>query len=403
MIGDRVRQARLAAGLTLDDVARRLTEQGASITRAGLSKYELNKSTPAASFLLKLANILAVPSSYFLEEPPVVVSWIAFRQHTRLRSRQQAQIRAYATRVAESQVWLQSKLYPSETPGLITRPAESFDDAEATAMKLRQDWKLGDAPIESVTQSAEAHGVVVVRWQSHHGQFDGLVGWINERIPIVVAGNGVSEDRWRYNLAHELGHLILEPVGPMAEHEEALAHRFAGAFLAPASAVRRELGTRRRHLSLQELGLLKRKYGLSMQAWSRRAYNLQIIDEGHFNSLCRELSRRRWRKEEPISFHGSENPIRLQQLTLHALAEGMISETQAERFCPDGIALDGLLVPLPQSRTSAADLLTLPTAERSSRLAAAAVAAAEDYRDNVELTDFEAFGANDLYDDPDAG
>ena len=46
MIGDRMRQARLAAGLTLAEVAERLETAGQPITRQGISKYEHNRSMP---------------------------------------------------------------------------------------------------------------------------------------------------------------------------------------------------------------------------------------------------------------------------------------------------------------------------------------------------------------------
>ncbi len=59
----------------------------------------------------------------------------------------------------------------------------------------------------------------------------------------------------------------------------------------------------------------------------------------------------------------------------------------------------------PESRyPSAAELLKLPLDERDRILAAAAVEAEAEYRTNRALTDFEAFGESDLYDDyPDQG
>ena len=48
---------------------------------------------------------------------------------------------------------------------------------------------------------------------------------------------------------------------------------------------------------------------------------------------------------------------------------------------------------------SAAELLKLPLEERDRILAAIAAEAEEEYRTNRELTDFEAFGEGDLYDE----
>ncbi|PXF55416.1 MAG: hypothetical protein C4B58_15095 [Deltaproteobacteria bacterium] len=65
------------------------------------------------------------------------------------------------------------------------------------------------------------------------------------------------------------------------KEQESLANRFAAAFIVPPAVARQELGEHRRSLSFQELGILKRKHGLSMQAWMRRAFDLGIINEGH--------------------------------------------------------------------------------------------------------------------------
>lgn len=48
-------------------------------------------------------------------------------------------------------------------------------------------------------------------------------------------------------------------------------------------------------------------------------------------------------------------------------------------------------------RWTATDLQTLPTQERDAILEAAAAMAEEDYRNDPELTAFEAFGPYDLY------
>lgn len=50
-------------------------------------------------------------------------------------------------------------------------------------------------------------------------------------------------------------------------------------------------------------------------------------------------------------------------------------------------------------RWTAAELRQLPPAERDAILEAAAALAEEEYRNNPELTAFEAFGKDDLYGD----
>lgn len=395
MIGSRMRQARLAAGLTLDEVAERMTRADQPITKAGISKYEHHKSTPKAGFLLKLAGVLKVKPSYFLEEPAVSVQWLAFRKHPQLAPTRQLQIKAAALNVAEGQVWLQSTLYPDERPRL-PEPvnASTAEDAEAAAADLRTRWGLGEAPIESVTQTIEDHGGVVVGWEADVGHFDGLAAWLNETVPLAVTNLRVAADRRRFSLAHELGHLVLRPQSHDDATEESLAHRFAGAFLVPAAVARRELGERRRRVSLEELALLKDRYGLSMQAWTHRALDLGIIEKGQYKSLRAEIDQRGWSIEEPVTCAAPEQPTRLRQMTLRALAEGVITEERALQLCPGCIEPQPLARPEGR-RYTAVELMKLPRAERNRILAAAAAEAVEEYRTNPELTEFSILDGED--------
>lgn len=400
MIGDRIRQARIATGMTLDDVRLALSGEGLLLTKAGLSKYELNKSVPKAAALLTIARVLEVPASYFLDEPSVSVEWVAFRKHATLSKGRQEHITAFASDVAEKQVQLLSALYPLQVPHFpASRHVDSPEDAEAAALDARRTWDLGKAPIESVTQVVEDHGAVAVGWSDDSRQFDGLSGWVNGTIPIAVVNTSVPDDRRRYNLAHEVGHMVMTQNRQPADEEEQLAHRFAAAFLVPADIARQELGAKRRCLGIDELGLLKQKYGLSMQAWVRRAKDLQIIDAAHYSSLCREFSRRGWRKREPFAFTGHEEPLRLQQLTLHALAEGVISEAHANRICP-GVIQEPISNPKHVASTMrVSDLLRLPEDERSRILETAAASAESEYRTDPELTAFDAFRDTDMFDE----
>ena len=84
MIGDRIKQARLAKGATLEEVAQLLTDRDAPITKAGLSKYEKNKSIPSQTFMIQLANVLSVKPSFFVAEPEFVAIWHAFRKQSKL-------------------------------------------------------------------------------------------------------------------------------------------------------------------------------------------------------------------------------------------------------------------------------------------------------------------------------
>jgi Zn-dependent peptidase ImmA (M78 family) len=334
MIGDRIKRARIAARMTLDEVVAALATQDVPLTKGGLSKYERGGSTPKPTVLRGLARVLAVDTSFFLEEPSTRVRWLAFRKAPRMGKKRQERVMAFAESQVEVVLNLRQALAPGRQEAAPPQTKVSrLEDVEEAAESLRTFWRLGDQPIESVTAAIEDGGGVVVECDGEDDLFDGLSGWANETIPVVVVSAAVTDDRKRFSLAHELGHLFMEIDGKPA-NEERLAHRFAAAFLVSATTARRELGTRRRRLDFRELEVLKRKHGLSMQAWIFRAADLDIIEISHARTLHAEMGARGWRRQEPVGFKGEERPGKLRQLTVRALAEGLLSLTQAERICP---------------------------------------------------------------------
>lgn len=399
MVGNRLRLARLAAGMTQDQVVAQLAARGVRLTKAGLSKYERGGSVPSAFLLLRLGQILGVPTDFFFKETTITVDWCAFRKLSRLGSRRQERIRVLAEQVVERMVWLQEVLYPQSKPAFIAPVrVHSPVEAEAAAAAMRKKWKLGDVPIESVTKTLEDKGCIVVEHPLEDDQFHGLSGWANKTYPVAVTSSAGADDRRRFNLAHELGHLVMHCQDLREREAEKLAHRFAAAFIVPAAVALNELGSRRRRLTFEELGLLKRKHGLSMQAWLFRARDLDIITEGHFRSLFTQFSARGWRKREPVDYSGEGHPMRLRQLTIRALAEGIITADKAEEFCC-GCIQDKPGTKMPLGYVSATEAMRLPVQEREILLANAARLAQIDYETNPDLTDFEAHGGEDRHDE----
>lgn len=400
MIGARIKQARVAAGMTQDEVIAALDVRGVSLTKGGLSKYERGGSNPKPTLLRALAKVLGVEATFFLSEPTVKVRWLAFRKGSQMTRRRQEQVKALAESQLEAVLELRHALEPGQAYTFPpVSPVRDAEDIETAAESLRAHWKLGEQPIESVTATIEDGGGVVVEAGSEDELFDALSGWANETTPVVVVSAAVTDDRKRFSLAHELGHLFMQVEGD-PKTEERFAQRFAAAFLVPAASARRELGERRRHLDFRELALLKRKHGLSMQAWLFRASDLDIIPESHARTLHAEMGTRGWKRVEPEQFEGNEKPLKLRQMTIRALAEGLISRQQAERIYPGVTADLGQPPAGKMPRSGARELLALPPEERDAILSRAAEIVAEDYEDGGNLAGLEMFSEEDYFDEP---
>ena len=149
MIGVRIRQSRLASGLTLDELSEKMAAAGHPITKAALSKYELGKSVPSPAFLVILGRVLGVRPSYFQEVNPIQVDWIAFRKKSKMPLKKQEQVQAFAAQVIERQLWLQGVLYPELRPSIPKpREASSMEHAEDAAARLRKAWNLDECAID---------------------------------------------------------------------------------------------------------------------------------------------------------------------------------------------------------------------------------------------------------------
>ena len=169
------------------------------------------------------------------------------------------------------------------------------------------------------------------------------------------------------------------------------AFRFAGAFLAPRACIEREIGTKRTTLRLGELLILKRRFGMSVQALLRRLSDLETITDSYYRWWCIYLNKMHWRTQEPEPLP-SEKPSWFRQTVLRCLAEGFVSVAEAEKLLGEKIESEagpGML-----RRRS---FLKLPMEERRRILAAQAERLQKHYEsdrdgwEKIESDDFAEY------------
>lgn len=328
MIGERIKQARKAAGLSLRALADR-----AGVTAMAISKYEAGKSIPSSRVLLDLSKALGVRTEYFFRPVKIELQEVKHRKHSHLPKKALEQIEGDVKEQLERFIELE-ELLPNgpvkafTLPDNLAAPITDLDQIEAVARQLRQFWDLGVDPIPVLTDMLEERGIKVFQSQAINDRFDGLAATV-DGVPVVVVGRGWPGDRQRFTLAHELGHLVLHGRLAQGIDEEAAANRFAGAFLAPADEVRKELGEKRSWLEPGELAVLKKSYGLSMQGWMHRAKELGILPESHYVAMRKYFNSRGWNKTEPGEQYPPEQPQLFDQLVYRALGQELISESKA--------------------------------------------------------------------------
>jgi Zn-dependent peptidase ImmA (M78 family) len=218
---------------------------------------------------------------------------------------------------------------PFEQPEMISS-ISSLEDIEQAAIKVREAWNLCDNPIPNVLELLENKNIKIIQIEASV-DFDGLQTWINEKIPVIVLNKGKlkSSDRIRFSAFHELGHLLLPLEGITEKLAEKYCHAFAGAMLFPKSAAIKEMGEKRTNISIQELGLIKKQYGISLQAIIYRLKDLSIISAYYMSYYYKYIIQMGWKVVEPYEYEGKEKSNRFDQLLFRALSEELISLSKA--------------------------------------------------------------------------
>jgi transcriptional regulator with XRE-family HTH domain len=247
-IGQRIKQARKANNLSLRNLAEK-----AEISAMAISKYERDLDTPSSGVLLRLAQALGVSIDFLFRPQTVTVQLQAYRKHAALGVKEQEAIQMRIQEWLERYLEVES-FFPDEgrAVSLPAHTIQSIDQVEDVALELRENWNLGLDPIENLTQLLEDQGIKV-GLVSGFEHFDACT-FMADGSPVIVSKAELPGDRQRFNLGHELGHLILDVEQGL--DLESVCHRFVGAFLVPSQAVLFELGPRRTTLDMNELYLL---------------------------------------------------------------------------------------------------------------------------------------------------
>jgi len=332
VFGSRLREIRLARGLTLEELAYAMDGQ---LTKQALSKYETGKSEPRPTMMLALAKALGVKAAELFGEPDYSIECLQYRTRAPMHPRSQERVEATLRVNLERRLRLEDRLGVARRPALPRRPqsAHTLADAENAAMGIRSKWSLGEGPIPNLTDVLERHSVHVFEVPGDV-DFDGLAATARdddgELRAIGIAENPDADgDRQRFNLAHELGHVTIRTAADL--DEEAAANRFAGALLIPASLVYSEVGIRRSEISLEELILLKRSWGTSIQCILHRLRDLDVISQNHYQWWWQEIAALGYTKVEPIRLAREESTWERRNLA-RAQAEGLMTREQAAAY-----------------------------------------------------------------------
>lgn len=346
--GRRLKLARQYRGLTVEELSQKL-----NVSKQTISQYENGKieNVPFDKIFL-LSSILEFPYQYFIQTKEFNIKTGAtyFRSLMKTNKKYRLAQTVKMEHLAIIYSFLNEYVsFPQlDLPdwiGEVTSPTDA-------AIMLREYWHLGDKPIDNIMRVAEEKGIIVTTFPTDTDDIDAFSHYVNleesDVYFIALSKNKESAVRMNFDIAHELGHIILHEWSEDEEitsreqfkTKEKEANEFAAAFLMPKESFEKDVS-----LAPQNIDYyieLKRKWKVSIAAMLYRSCYLEIISQNQYQYMMRIMQNKGWRKNEPLDnvIVPSTPSVFSDAVDLLLLNNVFTSNELIEELCETGLAMN---------------------------------------------------------------
>ena len=303
--------------------------------KQSISFYEKAINSPTVETVLKISKALDFPMMYFYTQNEYSnindTTEVFFRKFNSATKTQQVMAKRRLAWICYFYS-LQKKHF--SLPPVNIKPYNkkiweklTFTEIEDIANNTRKMFGIGDGAISNVIRLLENNGAIIGSFAIANS-LDAFSLWSNisgEETPIILIDKiKESPARLRFNVAHELGHLVLHKTVNKDDLDnkeqfkkiELQANYFAGAFLIP----KKHVLVIPENINIEQLMYLKRDWGVSIQAIIMRMNQLGIINNMKKESLYKRLSSIGYTKYDPVdNLIEMEEPSVLKKMFSHVL------------------------------------------------------------------------------------
>lgn len=306
IIPEKLKEARLARGYTVTALAKII-----GISKQTISKYELGQASPSSETMIKYCNLLKFNIDFFMIDNAKRddnYGTIFFRSLKSAESlvREEIKIRIKWTNNIYNYINEFVEFPHLNLPNINSELLEdlNLEKIEKISEILRNYWNVGKGPINNLSILLEKNGIVLCNSDIYDIKVDACSEVINNTAIFFIRTNDISACRLRFDLAHELGHLILHSGITTEEIQdkklldkiEKEANMFASAFLLP----REEFSNDVLALSLDYFVNLKSRWKVSIAAMIYRCNELGLFSDSQVLYLRKQISLKKWRTVEPL-------------------------------------------------------------------------------------------------------
>lgn len=299
-----LKKARLARGLSMSQLAK---ETG--LSRQSISKYEMGTTNPRGDSILKIANTLKFPVNFFgKNNKEIPMGAVFFRSQAastkKLRDMQKIRLDFAAQSISYISNYITMPKLIIPNPIDLNIKNITSEMINNLAKQVRVIWNLGNGPINNLINIMESNGILITETSMHSEKLDAVSTWVNSRPIIALTDNDESASRRRFNLAHELGHILLhfgiENIFELDNTKykkilESQANQFASDLLLPDESYSD-------YLISTDMSFFKKAklyWNVSISALIYRAYSLHLLNDNQYLYLQKQISKNKWRKHEP--------------------------------------------------------------------------------------------------------
>lgn len=318
-VGEKLTNIRLLHGLSRQELANSL-----GLTEQAIWQYENGYTTPSLETVNKMRSLFHIKPKFFYSKDNLVYQInennIAYRSSER-SSRKKAKAESIHLEYLNAFVDFMEQ-YISYPPNLLIKirdyaiklKNESENEGtageviiEKTALFARDTLGLNKNNNRDLLFLLEKNGSFI--FEKFLGdEVDAYSTWSERDRPFIVLGNmKKSSVRRNFDLAHELGHLLLHHRLDIFELEskeyekiEKEANLFAAHFLLPGESFVRDLEHIQRISNPKSYVELKKNWNVSIAAMGHRAYSLDKMDYQQYRYFNASLYKYGYKEKEPL-------------------------------------------------------------------------------------------------------
>lgn len=287
---DMLRLARGSAGKTQTELADLM-----EVSQGKISKWEDGLREPSQEEVQRLGEVLRFTPEFFYQTDAVYGFGTCCMYHRKRQSLQTGVLNSIHDRINFLRIGISRLLRNVEMPEHRFEPLDidEYGPPGKIAQLVRTQWQLPYGPVRNLVGAIEAAGGIVVPFRFGTKLLDAVSQWPRNMPPLFFVNNEIPADRWRFSLAHELGHIIMHRTpSPTPEPE---ADSFAAEFLMPERDILPDL----HEVTVPKALRLKSRWRVSMQAIIRRAKDTGAITPRKYTSLNAYISKLGYKKDEP--------------------------------------------------------------------------------------------------------